>query len=308
MNFLFYAGYNKETGEEQIGLAKSNNFNDWEYVGDKPIIPLRSQGEFDEIQTSNPCVLKHDGLYKMWYQGKSKNGYLNICYAQSRDGQTWVSSKDSIHLQHKQNIGYRDGFHHPHVVFDKLNNKFKMWFVFYDDELTSINYSESTDGYIWTDFIKTNIFSEERNCKIWYPYIMIDENKYKIWFTKRSLNKIWSIYYSESLDGLNWIESVEVLSLTKSKSLTLFFEFVSKITNFSFDIPIYGIGSPFVWKENGKYRLIGHAVGPNGKLYIPMYESMDGKKWEKIKNNILPKPNTSWNEFFQADPYILINE
>ncbi len=308
--FLYYAGFNKQTGEEQVGVAKSLDLNKWEYLGDKPQVPLKSQGLHDFRQTSNPCVLKHNGLYKMWYQGKSDSGFLSICYSESKDGLSWKAYDKAVLAPNLSGEPeFREGFQHPHVVFDENKNIFKMWCVVYKKGLTSIGFCESVNGLIWSEIKMTNIVSTDESLKYFYPFILKENNSYKMWFTERK-DSIWQVSFASSLDGLNWefYKNNPTISPSSIKPVALFFEAVAKLIGISFEVPIYGIGSPFVWKEGDKYMLIGHEVGPRGKLYIPLYLSEDGLSWKKIKNNILPKPDSTWNNFFQADPYLYVEQ
>ena len=129
-----------------------------------------------------------------------------------------------------------------------------------------------------------------------------------MWFTERIGNTRWQISYAESLDGVNWSKSPKnpIIAPFYNKLIAKFFEAVAKFTGLCGEIPLYGIASPFVWKDGEKYLLVGHEVGRRGKLYIPMYESRDGLLWKKLKNNILPEPSSEWNKFFQADPFIYV--
>jgi ubiquinone/menaquinone biosynthesis C-methylase UbiE len=242
--FLYYAGFNKDTGEEQVGVAKSVDLNKWEYLGDKPQIPLKSQGLHDLRQTSNPCVLKHGGLYKMWYQGKSDLGFLSICYAESKDGVSWKAyDKAVLAPSLSGEPEFREGFQHPHVVFDENKNIFKMWCVVYKKGLTSIGFCESVNGLIWSEIKMTNIVSTDENLKYFYPFIMKDNGSYKMWLTERK-DSIWKVSYAHSLDGLNWdfYKNNPVISPSTNKLVSLFFEAVAKFTDFSFEVSIYGIG------------------------------------------------------------------
>ncbi len=307
---LFYAGYNNKTEKEQIGVATSSDFNNWNWEGDSPKIPLKSQGFADETQTSNPCVLKHDGIYKMWYQGKSKEGLLSVCYAESKDGLDWkVHDKPVISQRISGTPEFREGIQHPHVIFDTNKNRFVMWCVVYKNNKTTIGYCESVNGLIWTDIISTNLESIDLNHKYFYPFVLFENNSYRLWITERIGDK-WMISTANSKDGIDWIkhEHNPIISIYKNKFIAIFFEVIAKLTKYSFGLAIYGLGSCYIWREEGKYKLIGHAVGPRGKLFIPLFESLDGLVWNKVRNNILLKPTTSWNEFFQADPYLYVEE
>lgn len=306
--FLYYAGYNNLTLKEQIGVAVSKNLKEWEYIGSEPQVPLLSQGASDHSQTSNPCVLKHEDKFKMWYQGKSKEGFLSICYSESDDGINWKSyEKPVLAPSLSSEPIFREGYQHPHVIFDEKRNIFKMWCIVYKKGLTSIGFCESVNGLVWTSIVITSLSSEQEYHKYFYPFVMKDLNTYKMWFTERINNK-WMVSYATSTDGILWntYEKNPIISPFSNKILIIVFEIIARFFERYLEYPIYGIGSPFVWKNENKYFLIAHEVGPRGKLYIPLYESKDGISWNKKINNILPKPNSEWNNFFQADPFLYV--
>jgi sucrose-6-phosphate hydrolase SacC (GH32 family) len=305
---LYYAGFDKDSMEEQIGVASSDNLQEWTYIGNSPQIPLRSQGTLDALQTSNPCVLKHDGIYKMWYQGKSLNGFLSVCYAESTDGISWKAhDKPILSSDSGLPAEFREGFQHPHVIFDEERKMFKMWCVIYKRGLTTIGFCESANGLVWTEMQPTSFVSTKPEHKYFYPFVMKENGGYRMWYTER-FGKRWQISTAVSKDGIDWkaYRGNPVISPFSNFVFAFLLEAVAKTTAYCAEIPVYGIGSPFVWKDSEKYMLIAHSVGPRGKLYIPLYESIDGLEWKKVKNNILPKPTSAWNKFFQADPFLYV--
>lgn len=307
---LYYAGFNSKTCEEQIGIAESFDLENWKYKKENPIVPLKSQGLYDQKQSSNPCVLRHRGLYKMWYQGKSEDGLISICYAESSDGRHWQVNKEIVFSPLPTQKGeYLFGYHHPHVIFDEVKEIFKMWCVVHKGGLTSIGYTESIDGKRWNEMIMTNLSSPNKELKYFYPFILAEDDGYRLWLTERKLNRKWKILTANSADGKNWLmDEGHILDPSFNKFFILFFEILAKFFKIFVKLPIYGIGSPYVWKKEKIYFLIGHEIGPRGKLYIPMYQSNDGLDWKKMKNNILPNSNSAWDSFFQADPYLYVEQ
>ncbi len=73
-----------------IKLAKSKDGFVWEQTG-IVCIDLKSD---DETALGRPCVLKENGIYKMWYSYKGKQTTYLIGYAESRDGISWERMDD----------------------------------------------------------------------------------------------------------------------------------------------------------------------------------------------------------------------
>lgn len=50
----------------------------------------------DEHALGKPWVLKHDGLYKMWYSSRTRSKGYRLGYAESPDGLTWTRRDDDV--------------------------------------------------------------------------------------------------------------------------------------------------------------------------------------------------------------------
>ena len=310
---LFYAGYDRDNDIEQIGVGLSQDLSNWILSKKNPIVPLGFSGSGDLKQTSNPCVLKKDGVYKMWYQGKSSHNKLGVFYAESKDAESWDGKEFPV-LEYSENSDlneYRLGYQHPHVLFDENKNKYFMWCSLTINSKTSIYFAESIDGISW-QVKNESVLSPEyvwEGDHVIYPMVLKEEGIYKMWYAGKSKNGMWSIGFAESYDGLVWKKQQDPIihSFNTPKILRRSFEFICKIVGKEFEIPLSGIASVNVWKEDGKYKLLAHEVGTHGRLYIPIYESTNGIKWKKTKNNIFKGIVFSkWDRFFQGDPYLYV--
>lgn len=111
------------------------------------------------------------------------------------------------------------------------------------------------------------------------PYVLKEDNKYKMWYTAdaagtdgwiaagEKLRPFYDLKYTESDDIFNW----------KTRGMT-------SITRESEDE--YGIGKGTIWKENGTYKMIyslrllskgyrlGYAESPDGKTFKRMDEKV----------------------------------
>ncbi|MBN1431636.1 MAG: hypothetical protein JW931_02580 [Methanomicrobiaceae archaeon] len=78
-----------DTSKYNIKYAESENGVDWVREG----IVCIDLSE-DEKNLARPCVVKEDGIYKMWYS--YKKGYYRIGYAESPDGINWTRKDDLV--------------------------------------------------------------------------------------------------------------------------------------------------------------------------------------------------------------------
>jgi len=117
---------------------------------DEPIITLEpdySTGWEDDINRN--CVIKVDGIYKMWYTGQA-HGMSFIGYAESLDG---------IHFERKckepvmfpEYPWEKSSVMNPCVIYE--NGVYRMWYSGGETIEPNANaYAESTDGINWKKF------------------------------------------------------------------------------------------------------------------------------------------------------------
>jgi predicted GH43/DUF377 family glycosyl hydrolase len=113
-----------------IKYAESKDGICWRPTG-KICIPLKK----GETNIARPCVVKDNGLYKMWYSYEKGKGY-RIGYAESKDGLNWIRKDDSIKIDLSQKGWDCQMMAYPYVIKHKNN-----FYMFYNGN----NYGE--DGF-----------------------------------------------------------------------------------------------------------------------------------------------------------------
>jgi predicted GH43/DUF377 family glycosyl hydrolase len=308
---LYYAGFNVENGIEQIGVALSEDLHTWLRPRTEPCIAIGSSGEADALQTSNPCVLKENGRYRMWYQGKSSSGILSVCYAESMDGVTWSAHPNAVLSPMGIEPEYRAGYQQPHVVHDSEQGIYRMWFAIQEGGKSRFAYAESKDGLSWHirhDRILEPTESWEGDF-LYYPFVTKESDGYVMWYTGRAPGFTWNIGRATSADGITWKKDTDN-PRGPHASLSAPVRAAGNFLGKKLPLPgldaLHGAGSPFVYKEGETFFMLTHAAGPRGKLSIVLYESNDGKKWKIRSRSILKEGKGSWDQYFQADPYLLV--
>lgn len=172
--YMLFAGllYSKINQEKFIRYSKA------------PVLP---RNKFRPISQGAPCVIFHNGIYKMWHWfgtkwiTVNKKKYINyrIGYAESDDCYNWVMKKEPCIVPNASNNEFAVA--RPWVLFE--NNKFKMWYsVRFVDKLYRIAYAESLDGINWKkQKIKgLNVSKSGWDSKmICYPSVInVDKKKY----------------------------------------------------------------------------------------------------------------------------------
>jgi len=156
VKYLYYIGWNLGVTvpfRNAIGVAKSNDGGEaFEKMFKGPILDrTRDEPHF----TASNCVIKDNGLFKMWYlscvkwsiQNNKVRHHYHIKYATSKDGLKW-NRKNQVVIDFKDDYEYAISV--PRVI--KENNIYKMWFSSRgskDVATYRIRYAESSNGINW---------------------------------------------------------------------------------------------------------------------------------------------------------------
>ncbi|MCB9458189.1 MAG: hypothetical protein H6670_00970 [Anaerolineaceae bacterium] len=96
--YLFYNAKNKTEGAwiEQTGFATSTDLLHWQRFPGNPVLPIGPEGAFDDHFASDPCVLRHEDTWVMFYFGLSYDGHARDGAAFSDDLQHWQKMDDIL--------------------------------------------------------------------------------------------------------------------------------------------------------------------------------------------------------------------
>ena len=149
-----YRLYFSWRAQNAIALIESDDAQHWS----APRIVLGSAPRRDhsEFEINRQIVLKHDGLYHMYYSGQApdhrSNGHARIFHAVSLDGYEW---KRDAHCALTGTADWEKlGVMCPHVNWNAERRIFQMWYSGMSDggsmyEPDAIGYAESPDGTLW---------------------------------------------------------------------------------------------------------------------------------------------------------------
>lgn len=137
----------------QIGYATSADGISW-IRHPEPVLSKGSSSDWDGKWVESPCVIKENGVYRMWYSGVSNSGHFGIGLATSTDGVHWEKYAGNPVLSHGGSTDIDGlGVYAPSVA--KIGNKY--W-TFYTTAETRTDYLQnlrlasaySDDGIHWT--------------------------------------------------------------------------------------------------------------------------------------------------------------
>jgi predicted GH43/DUF377 family glycosyl hydrolase len=130
---------------KSIALVESQDGISWS----RPSIVLGPNDKTDwEADINRPVVIKHGGLYQMWYTGQAQ-GKSWIGYATSEDGKSWHRRSDKPVLS-ADKPWEKAAVMCPHVLFDDQAGLYRMWYSGGEQyEPDAIGYATSQDGLAW---------------------------------------------------------------------------------------------------------------------------------------------------------------
>ncbi|MGI8635079.1 MAG: glycosylase [Segetibacter sp.] len=131
---MWYTGYNgSDTVVKYLGYATSKDGMNWERYARNPI--------FTAKWTEDMCVIKNDGKYYMYAEGRNDVAHLLV----SNDGSNWQEQGDlTIHTVDGKNIPGPYGTPTVWIENDK-------WYLFYERNDEAIWLAESKDHKNWTN-------------------------------------------------------------------------------------------------------------------------------------------------------------
>lgn len=155
-------------GKGNIGYATSPDGINWT-VYPSAILIAGDQSNWDSASIAEPSVIKVGNTYHMFYSALDKwnTETFQVGYAYSTNGIDWIKSTSNPVLK-KGNTTQWDRYwaSHPTVIFDSVQNKYKMWYTGRDTgAITSLT------GYYWDIGYAESFFlsgSNNRNATV-YP-------------------------------------------------------------------------------------------------------------------------------------------
>ncbi len=96
--YRMWYGTNRNGAKTEIGYAGSVDGINWVH-NTRPVVFLGANGEWDDEDVETPSVVKHQGIYHLWYSGRGEpegtnpitrpDAAFRIGHAISLDGITW---------------------------------------------------------------------------------------------------------------------------------------------------------------------------------------------------------------------------
>ncbi len=126
--------------EMRIGLSTSTDGIIWtKDTINNPVVDIGISGSWDDLIVGVPAVIKSGYIFEMWYNGcQIPYGLdtIKIGYAVSINGIDWLKYPGNPVLSINDPPNDSNGPWAPDVIFDSINNEYKMWYETEFEDLT----------------------------------------------------------------------------------------------------------------------------------------------------------------------------
>lgn len=262
-----YVGMRDVNGVSRIGYVDLDSKDPSKIisVSENPVLDVGVPGSFDDNGVVPSAIIKHDNKIYMFYAGYHLSNKARFCVfaglAESIDGgKTFTRMQRTPVFERTENDLL---FRVPHsVMFEK--GKWRFWygggdkFIEFNGKTVpqyDIRYIESSSVSAVPNLGKKILtFENEDEYRVARPYVVFDENIYKMFCCVSTFSKGYRLGYAESTDGIHWKRHDSKLGIDVSK-------------NNSWDNEMQGYPS-FVKTKNDTYLFYnGNNYGKDGFGY-----------------------------------------
>jgi hypothetical protein len=310
--YLYYAGMAQDQVTEQIGLAVSEDGNNFHRVGDGLLIPVDSAKPWKSLRTCNPTVLEEDGRFLMFYQGISHDRRVSIACATSQDGVNWkcedypaLTTENSAEVLNAGLHGTTDLIE-PSVL--RIGTGYRMWFITRGSNEfgNRMHHAQSADGLSWSidraDLLTGH--SVNFNGRIHYPQVVPTDSGYLLYVSIRGPKGHFSVRRGFSSDGYVFEDWEDVTPSGFGESLVS--RVLSKLRLCAYQYS-HGLAHSHIVLNDIFERTYFHAyhLDKERRTYMNVV-SVDSWDPLGIKRVFDRSDNIeAWDSFFVADPYVL---
>ena len=183
---------------------------------DKPVLDIGSPGTFDDNGVSPTSILQQNGetwlYYFGWQLGVKVRYYLFAGLAQWNEEHKQFERQCEVPILDRTD-GERFLRSAPFVLRD--DDCHRMYYVSSDEWIEvdgknvptyDLRYIESADGRTWEQSSGTVFLEPNRPDEYGFgrPFVVKDEDVYRMWYSARTRSKGYRIGYAESIDGRSW--------------------------------------------------------------------------------------------------------
>lgn len=196
----------------------------------EPVFDIGALGTFDDSGVVPSCIIQKNEqllLYTVGFQRCQRVPYMlfaGLAHSNNK-GLTFERTNKAPILPRNNFRPTSQGA--PSVIFH--DGIYKMWHWFSTKWITvegklyldyKIGYAESEDAINWTMKDITCLAPDESKGEfaVARPWVIFEDNIFKMWYSKRIVQKLYRIGYAESPDGINWTRMDDLAGIDVSES------------------------------------------------------------------------------------------
>lgn len=200
----------------RVGYLELNPNNPSEILGfsKKPVLDLGEKGTFDENGVLPTSFLEENGKLYLYYSAYQKQ--VSVPYtiysglAVSEDGGDSFKRVSNAPILDRRN---NELHQRSAIEVMKKDGKYKMWYTanvgWIDNGIHlapkyDIKYLESDTLDKWYDEPRLSLELKDDEYGLTMPQVFFEDNKYKMFYSIRSISKGYRLGYAESKDGINF--------------------------------------------------------------------------------------------------------
>jgi predicted GH43/DUF377 family glycosyl hydrolase len=253
-----------------------------------PVLPYGAAGEWDSIDTLNPSVAVHDGVYFNFYSGFDGRSW-HTGLATSKDGLAW---KRVGKILSPAGSGWEGGYiaANGHALI--RGGDFYYWYQAGDPP--RIGLARSADGRRWRKHGAPVLAGGPRGS--WDeraagdPHVIEGGEWLYMFYLGEDRARRQRLGMARSRDGIDWEKqrSSPVLELGGDG------EFDEN-----------GLGEPAVWKAGGRWWMLYTGRDRKERRAMGMAYSDDGVRWERMKDGLVLRGAAAWNSQVACDATVV---
>jgi len=198
-------------------------------ISSKPVFDIGEPGTFDDNGVTPMTLLQIGNDFYLYYTGwqlgnRVRYFMLTGCAKSDNNGTTFTRVKKTPILERSdEELFFRAA---SHVKYHQ--ERYKMWYIGGNSWIEvngkivptyNMRYLESKDGINWGSEGRVCLnLSSPNEYGFGRPYVIIEDNIYKMWYSIRYKDRGYRLGYAESNDGLNWIRKDNEVGIDVSES------------------------------------------------------------------------------------------
>jgi len=197
---MYYTATNSSS-MPRVGLATSPDGIVWTKYTHNPILELGQPGSWNESRSHNASVLKIEGLYYMWFNGRNEDMISGIGLAYSVDGISWTEEPLNPVFPENPLLTWETEYPALPNVIEREDGSFLMAYMGFDGFFRQIGIAHSPDGIQWTRYHDNPIITHgqvgtwNEETSTGPSLVIVDPGHYRMWYAGNSIYSVsaaWS--------------------------------------------------------------------------------------------------------------------